>query len=129
MSASLANDSRARPKVLESSTTDMVSSERSPERLALRTCNRMQPDGNDIADNDRPGAVAGDLDRVGGKLTERAAPHLLLRLRRVDDDRRRRPRRPAVVDQPAGNRRRPAQAHQDHDGDAVWLQSADRRRE
>src|SRR5216683_1610326 len=35
MSASLANDSRARPNVLGSSTTDMLSSSRSPERLAL----------------------------------------------------------------------------------------------
>src|SRR5829696_6560563 len=129
MSAPLANDSRARPKVLGSSTTDMLSSERPAHRGALHRTRRLQADGDDVANDNGSGAAALERHRVGGHLVEGAAPDLLFRPRGVDDHGRGRAAPPAAIDQAARNRRRARDAHQHDDGDAVRLQLCDRRPE
>src|SRR5262245_16731501 len=85
MSASLANDSRARPNVFGSSTTDMTS----PWRFARGEpveprARRTEP--YHFADDDgaRPRAI--DIHCVRGELTQRSSPRVLLRRPRVHDD-------------------------------------------
>ena len=59
----------------------------------------MQSDRHHIPDDEGTGAVALDLRPVQRQFVQRAAPHLLLRPRRVDDDGRRCPARPPAIDQ------------------------------
>src|SRR5262249_7849447 len=120
MSAALANDSRARPKVLGSSTTDMGLLRITYLKVGLREA-RVAP---------QPGPTARPTNAAAGprvlaphpprrKLVQRAAPPLLIRSRCVNDDCRWRPARPAVVDESARHGRRSPEPHQDDDGDAV----------
>src|SRR6478752_3077817 len=99
MSATLAKDSRARPKALGSSSTDISASDRTAHAVR-HGC--LQTDGDHVADHDRPGSAAVDRDGVAGELVERAAPDLLSGLRRVDDHRGRRGARPAAIEQVTG---------------------------
>src|SRR5262249_60353995 len=100
MSATFANDRRARPNVLGSSTTDMGFLSLKHLEVEIRKARTVpQADRHDVADDDGSGAAAVDLDGVGGKLVQRAAPHLLIRPRRVDDDGGPRSARPAVGDE------------------------------
>src|SRR5262249_21244135 len=130
MSATLANESRARPNVLGSSTTDMGFLRVTHLNVANREARiAPQTDRDDIADDDGAGTAAVDLDGICRKLVQRAAPHLLIRPRRVNDDGRWRSARPAVVDEPARTGRRSPESHQDDDGEAVRTQRADCRGE
>ena len=85
MSASLANDSRARPYVLGSSTTDMTApharaaASRAASLLArVRLHRRPRASATTSPITIVAGAVAVDLDAVRRQLVERAAPHLLV---------------------------------------------------
>src|SRR5438045_6522766 len=100
MSAALANDSRARPNVLGSSTTDMGSDSGSSDALAhasfrIPRSEFLQPDRHHVADDDPAGAARLELHRAGGERIERSAPHVLPGPRPRDNDHRRRPARPA----------------------------------
>src|SRR5262249_58051625 len=93
MSASLANDRRARPNVFGSSTTDI-----SPRDFELFL---LKPNRDHVADDDRACALRLERDVFARQLIERAAPHLLVRPRRVDDDGGRSVSPPPAVDEVA----------------------------
>src|SRR4051794_17662979 len=99
MSAVSANDSRVRPKVFGSSTTDIRTLR--PDSCGAAVQRHRQ--GRYRADDNRPGALAVYRRLVTSKLIERAAPHLLLRPGGVGNDRRRRAAAPAEINQAARN--------------------------
>src|SRR5207237_4517222 len=129
MSASLANDNRARPNVFGSSTTDMLSSEGTNSKFQSLRSTLLESNRHNVANDDGAGAGRLERDFVARKLIERAAPDLLLRPRRVDNDGRRRGASPAAIDELTRDRRRAAETHQHDERDAVRPQRADRRLE
>ena len=122
MSASLANDSRARPKVLGSSTSDMSASSVVAILQRRATSPIAEPRSVDCVQSRRRRRSRSSRRRRRRRHRARRASSSSVPRhtccagrRRVDDDRRRRAARPAAVDQPTGNRRRSRQPHQHDD--------------
>src|SRR5207244_493663 len=120
ISASLANVRRARPAVWGSSTAaiTLLLSVEAIDRGFTRDPRRPEPrapriERCHVANHHRTGSVVIAVDMAGFERPERAAPDALARLRRVLDDRRRRLRVPAALDQPRGQRRATREAHHD----------------
>src|ERR1700740_2240028 len=102
MSASLANDSRARPNVLGFSTTDMdLPSPLSP----------ISPSRPPVPPDVRSGACASDVHTVARQVVDRSAPDLLVGGPSVHDDRRGRTPRPTAIEEIARDRRRAPDPH------------------
>src|SRR5438093_4927135 len=116
ISAVSANERRVRPNVVGSSTTDI-------DRLLWSVylpCLAGQLERRDVADHDRRRAVALDLRAVGREVVEPSSPSLLTRRRSLEDHGRRRPTRPASIDQLARQRSGSSEAHQDHERRLTW---------
>src|SRR6188474_2253020 len=116
MSASLANERRARPNVFGSSTMDIL-----VPLAALKGppytdggCRNLNPRGDDVADHDRSCSAWIDSRELRRHLIQCPAPGLLFRSPRVDDHRHWRPAGPAGIDERARDRRGPPKSHQ-HD--------------
>src|SRR3954471_808642 len=101
MSASLANESRARPGVLSASVVDIVLPSRGALRCRSRRRDVVQIKSGNRADDYHRRSVAEEFGAIGAgrQIGERAAPDLLLRTRAVGNNRRRRARLPAAADE------------------------------